>query len=120
MVKISSQLLKGTLENAILMIIAQGETYGYALLEQLTDAGFGKIPEGTVYPLLLKLQRNGLIHAVRHASTTGPDRKYYQLTPHGAAQLRAFLPQWRQLKTAMGKLVATHDKEGHDDTISGQ
>ncbi|WP_225047838.1 PadR family transcriptional regulator [Lacticaseibacillus kribbianus] len=103
-------MLKGTLENAILMIIGQGETYGYALLEQLADAGFGAIPEGTVYPLLLKLQRNGLVHAVRHASATGPDRKYYRLTPQGAAQLDEFLPQWRQLQTAMGKLIASREK----------
>ncbi|WP_125704858.1 PadR family transcriptional regulator [Lacticaseibacillus daqingensis] len=107
MTKISSQLLKGTLENAILMIIAQGETYGYALMQQLATAGFGPIPEGTVYPLLLKLQRNGLITAQRHASTTGPDRKYYQVTATGRAQVTAFLPEWEQLVAAMAALIQT-------------
>lgn len=105
MTKISSQLLKGVLENAILMIIARGETYGYALIQQLAEAGFGSIPEGTVYPLLLKLQRNGLITAERHASTTGPDRKYYQLTSAGHEQVMAFLPEWQQLVEAMMTLI---------------
>ncbi len=105
MAKISSQLLKGVLENAILMIIARGETYGYALMQQLAEAGLGAIPEGTVYPLLLKLQRNGLIVAERHASTTGPDRKYYQVTTAGRAQVTAFLPEWRQLVEAMTALI---------------
>lgn len=108
MAKIESQLLKGTLENAILMIIAHGETYAYALLAQLKDAGFGEIPEGTVYPLLLKLKRNGLIVAHRRAMATGPDRKYYQITAAGQMQIAAFLPQWQQLVDAMGRLI---DKE---------
>lgn len=105
MIKISSQLLKGVLENAILMIIAREETYGYALMQQLAAAGFGLIPEGTVYPLLLKLQRNGLITAQRHASTTGPDRKYYRVTEAGHAQVAAFLPEWQQLVAAMTALI---------------
>ncbi len=105
MAKIETQMLKGMLENAILMIIAQGETYGYALLQQLADAGFGTIPEGTVYPLLLKLQRNGLIEAQRRAMAVGPDRKYYRLTEAGANQIQTFLPQWQQLATAMTTLI---------------
>lgn len=110
MAKIETQLLKGTLDHAILMIIAQGETYGYALLQQLRDAGFGAIPEGTVYPLLLKLQRNGLIQAHRHATATGPDRKYYRITAAGQAQLAVFLPQWTQLVAAMNQLIATQEE----------
>ena len=104
MAKIETQMLKGMLENAILMIIAQGETYGYALLQQ-ADTGFGTIPEGTVYPLLLKLQRNGLIEAQRRAMAVGPDRKYYRLTAAGAGQIQTFLPQWQQLATAMTTLI---------------
>ena len=56
MAKIPTQMLKGILGNAILLIIAQGETYGYALQQQLAQNGFGNVPEGTIYPLLLKLQ----------------------------------------------------------------
>ncbi len=63
MTKIPTQILKGILENAILLIIDQGETYGYALQQQLVQNGFGNIPQGTIYPLLLKLQHQELIKA---------------------------------------------------------
>lgn len=53
----SSQMLKGILEGAILQIIQQGDIYGYGLHEKLGALGFGDIPEGTIYPLLLKLQK---------------------------------------------------------------
>ncbi|KJY48503.1 PadR family transcriptional regulator [Bombilactobacillus mellis] len=105
MTKIPTQMLKGILENAILLIIDQGETYGYALQQQLVQNGFGNIPQGTIYPLLLKLQHQELIEAHKKSSSTGPDRKYYQITPKGQQQLQVFLPQWQQLQQAMSKLM---------------
>ena len=65
MAKIPTQMLKGILENAILLIIAQGETYGYALQQQLAQNGFGNVPEGTIYPLLLKLQQQGWVQGYK-------------------------------------------------------
>lgn len=71
MAKIPTQMLKGILENAILLIIAQGETYGYALQQQLAQNGFGNVPEGTIYPLLLKLQQQGWIQGYKKARIQG-------------------------------------------------
>ena len=105
MTKIPTQMLKGILENAILLIIDQGETYGYALQQQLVQNGFGNIPQGTIYPLLLKLQHQELIKAHKKSSSTGPERKYYQSTPKGQQQLKVFLPHWQQLQQAMSKLM---------------
>ncbi len=68
----SSQMLKGILEGAILRIIQQGDIYGYGLHEKLGTLGFGNIPEGTIYPLLLKLQKNKLIVGVRRPTGNGP------------------------------------------------
>ncbi|WP_461213531.1 PadR family transcriptional regulator [Lacticaseibacillus sp. GG6-2] len=110
MTKIPSQLLKGTLEGALLMIIAQGETYGYAICKQFETRGFGAIPEGTVYPLLLKMQKRQLISATRHRSKTGPDRKYYRLTPAGEQAIADFVPSWLQLVGAMGDLMEDCDE----------
>ncbi|ERL64067.1 hypothetical protein L248_1600 [Schleiferilactobacillus shenzhenensis LY-73] len=107
-------MLKGILEGAILMIMAQGETYGYGLHETLADLGFGDIPEGTIYPLLLKLQKNGQIVGVRHPSATGPDRKYYHLTPLGEDAVTAFQGQWQQLAGAMTALI-THGGDHDED-----
>ncbi len=111
MAKIPSQLLKGTLEGALLMIIGRGETYGYALQETLAELGFGQVPEGTIYPLLLKMQRNKQIEAVRHPSASGPDRKYYHLTATGEASIAEFLPSWRQLVGAMAQLEGDKGNE---------
>ena len=98
----SSQMLKGILEGAILRIIQQGDIYG--LHEKLGTLGFGNIPEGTIYPLLLKLQKNKLIVGVRRPTGNGPDRKYYHLTDAGQDALADFQQQWQQLAQAMAQL----------------
>ena len=100
----SSQMLKGILEGAILRIIQRGDIYGYGLHEKLGTLGFGNIPEGTIYPLLLKLQKNKLIVGVRRPTGNGPDRKYYHLTDAGQDALADFQQQWQQLAQAMAQL----------------
>ncbi|MCI1892053.1 MAG: PadR family transcriptional regulator [Schleiferilactobacillus perolens] len=113
--RIPSQMLKGILEGAILIIIGQGETYGYALHEALNRLGFGDIPEGTIYPLLLKMQRNNQIVGVRHPSTTGPDRKYYHLSATGEQDAIAFTRQWQQLAAAMDQLTEGSEPREDED-----
>lgn len=108
--KIPSQLLKGTLEGALLLIIARGATYGYEISRQLEMQGFGAVPEGTVYPLLLKMQKKHLIAGVRYASASGPDRKYYHLTAEGKQEIAVFLRHWRQLAGAMASLMEGYDE----------
>lgn len=104
MTKIPSQMLKGVLEFAILKVIADGPTYGYALQTRLSALGFGTVTEGTIYPLLLKLQRSGQVTAERRPSDSGPARKYYSLTADGVQALTDFAPAWRQLVVAMRDL----------------
>ena len=84
---ISSQMLKGTLEGCILQIISRRETYGYEIAETLMRYGFGKIAEGTIYPLLLRLERNGLVLTEYRPSELGPKRKYYRLSDEGRTAL---------------------------------
>ena len=74
------------------------------LHEKLGTLGFGNIPEGTIYPLLLKLQKNKLIVGVRRPTGNGPDRKYYHLTDAGQDALADFQQQWQQLAQAMAQL----------------
>ena len=101
----SSQMLKGMLEGCILAIISQKETYGYEISEQLKEYGFGKITEGTIYLLLLRLEKNGFIKALYRQSELGPKRKYYYLTPLGLEELRSFIEQYRQLTKAINLLL---------------
>ena len=71
-----AQLRKGTLEGCILQIISREPTYGYAIAATLRDSGFSAVTEGTLYPLLLRLERKGLIAAEYRAGSGGPSRKY--------------------------------------------
>lgn len=107
---IPSQLLKGTLEGCILAIISKNATYGYEISRQLGEYGFGSIAEGTIYPLLLRLEKNKLVTAVYRQSELGPKRKYYLLTDKGRTQLEQFAENYRELSAAVERLF--HDVEG--------
>lgn len=102
---IPSQMLKGTLEGCVLAIISKEETYGYEISEQLMEYGFGKITEGTIYPLLLRLEKNELISATYKASELGPRRKYYKLTEKGNDALEDFFQSYRELSDAVNHLM---------------
>lgn len=101
---ISSQMLKGTLEGCILKVIRQKETYGYEISESLRAYGFADISEGTIYPLLLRLEKNELITAQYRESPVGPKRKYFSLTPAGEEELDRFYSSWRELEHAVNLL----------------
>ncbi len=107
---ISSQMLKGMLEGCILEIIHQRETYAYEISKELEKYGFGSISEGTIYPIILRLQKGDMIEAVLRDSSTGPKRKYYHLTENGKTALNDFLKSWRELECAINKLL-----EGRED-----
>ena len=102
---IPSQMLKGTLEGCVLAIISKEETYGYEISEQLMEYGFGRITEGTIYPLLLRLEKNDLICATYKASELGPKRKYYKLTAKGNDALIDFFHSYRELSDAVNHLM---------------
>ncbi|MEW9698886.1 PadR family transcriptional regulator [Paenibacillus sp. SI8] len=89
-----SQLLKGILEGCILKVIHDHLTYGYEIVEKLRDYGFNDACEGTVYPLLLRLEKNGQLIASKKASPLGPMRKYYSLTDVGLQELTLFRHNW--------------------------
>ncbi len=110
---IPSQMLKGVLEGCVLAIIAQNETYGYEISQQLEHYGFGKITEGTIYPLLLRLEKNGRLEAVYRASDVGPKRKYYHLTDAGREELSQFVSDFGEMAAAVQTLL--NDEGGTQD-----
>ncbi len=99
-----SQLMRGTLEGAILKILSMSETYGYEILVQLQACGFGEIKEGTIYPLLIRLEKKGIIKGEFKASPLGPDRKYYKLTEEGVRYMESFQESWSAIREAMDRL----------------
>lgn len=102
---IPSQMLKGTLEGCVLVILRQEEHYGYEISQSMESYGFGRIPEGTVYPLLLRLEKRGSIQASFRASPEGPQRKYYALTDLGQTELMEFFEHYRELTRAVDQLI---------------
>jgi len=101
----STQMLKGILDGCILSIIAEGEIYGYELAEKLQSYGFQSFSEGSIYPLLLRMQKEGLISSVQRKSTAGPKRKYYSLTTEGQIELTQFLERWANLKRSVDTVI---------------
>ena len=97
-----AQLRKGTLEGCILKIIDREPTYGYAIATTLRDSGFADLTEGTLYPLLLRLEYR--------AGSGGPSRKYYRLTPDGVQYLNEFTEAWQNASDTVNRIL--HDKEG--------
>ncbi|WP_426351283.1 PadR family transcriptional regulator [Alloiococcus sp. CFN-8] len=102
---IPSQMLKGMLEGCILEIINMQETYAYEISEKLKKYGFGEISEGTIYPIILRLQKNEMISATLKDSSTGPKRKYYSLTSRGQEALVEFKDNWNELNYAVNNLL---------------
>ncbi|AJI15881.1 MULTISPECIES: PadR family transcriptional regulator [Bacillus] len=101
----STQMLKGILDGCILAIIQEGEIYGYELTEKLHSYGFHSFSEGTIYPLLLRMQKEGLVTSVLRESTAGPKRKYYQLSELGEKELNNFKERWTDLKLSVEKVI---------------
>ena len=101
---IPSQMLKGVLEGAILKIIQHEETYAYEISNTLKTFGFGEIAEGTIYPIILRLQSNKYIKGEFRPSKSGPNRKYYHLTQKGEEFLEEFQQNWDQLNQAIKNL----------------
>jgi PadR family transcriptional regulator, regulatory protein PadR len=94
------QMRKGILEYCILSIISHGETYASDIIEELRNARL-LVVEGTLYPLLTRLKNNGLLSYQWLESTSGPPRKYYQLTDTGKNVLSELEKTWNELVFAV-------------------
>ena len=92
-----SEMLKGVLEGIVLEIIDHGEIYGYEIVKHLSRIGFTDIAEGTVYALLVRLERNRLVSITKKPSEIGPPRKFYTLNARGREELMSFWARWNFL-----------------------
>ncbi|MFC0534152.1 PadR family transcriptional regulator [Phytohabitans kaempferiae] len=89
-----TQLLRGVLDMCLLALLAKAPAHGYELVRRLEAAGFDGVGYGTVYPLLTRMRRLGLVTDEVHASPSGPPRKVYGLTGQGRAALDGWARQW--------------------------
>lgn len=101
-----SQWLKGVLDLAVLAVLSrETSAYGYTLMASLADLGFDGIKGGTIYPLLARLEDDGLVRSEWVTGESGPPRKYFWLTAAGRAELNAGRDGWRTFSTSMAKAL---------------
>jgi PadR family transcriptional regulator PadR len=96
-----SQLLRGVLDLCLLAVMREGPTYGYEMTKRLRARGLSIVGEGSIYPLLGRLERDGLVETRRAASNGGPPRKYYSLSPAGEHALEAGKREWQMARDAV-------------------
>ena len=97
------QLKKGVLEMCVLALLSKGDNYAYEIAAQMAEAvGMG---EGTIYPLMRRMQNDGLVTTYLQESGSGPPRKYYKMTKSGALMLKTQVAEWLAFEEAVRKIL---------------
>ncbi|MDY5060935.1 PadR family transcriptional regulator [Staphylococcus simulans] len=103
------QFKKGALEFLVLLIIQGEDQYGYSLVQKITPRI--KIAEGTVYPLMRRLVKEGYLTTYFKPSTEGPARKYYRITEEGHDRLEALLKEWKAFTEAVDLFIEESERD---------
>ncbi len=98
--------LKGSLDLLLLAVLDEGPAYGYEMTRRLRDRGLALVAEGSIYPLLGRLERDGLVETYRAASRGGPPRKYYRPSDAGRVALALGVSDWRAARDAIDAVLA--------------
>ena len=111
-----TEMLKGALEGIVLALLAVQAAYGYEITARLRDQGFSNIAGGTVYALLVRIEKRGLVDVEKTASEKGPPRKVYSLSAAGRAYLGEFWRSWDflagRLEELRGRADNVQEEEG--------
>jgi PadR family transcriptional regulator, regulatory protein PadR len=108
-----SQLRRGVLEYCVLALLRR-RRYGVELLRELGKVELMATSEGTIYPLLSRLRREGLVEATWQESSSGPPRRYYELALAGAQALDEFANEWPHFNDAVLQFLSTKEAFDHD------
>jgi PadR family transcriptional regulator PadR len=122
---IEVQLKKGVLGLCVLALLARGNSYAYEIASRLSAAV--DMGEGTIYPLMRRMQGEGLVSTYLEESPSGPPRKYYAITDAGRARFEEQAGEWREFVEAVEAIIKTDEgiktdgepgaqAEGNDDT----
>lgn len=101
----SSQLLRGVLDMCLLALLGERDCYGYEIVRRLGERGLTLVAEGSVYPVLSRLERDGLTEGYWAQPSGGPRRKYYRLSPNGQEQLARWRRDWREFTEVVDAVV---------------
>lgn len=99
-----TEMLKGVLEGCVLEIISRNDTYGYEITRRLNALGFTDVVEGTVYTILIRLEKNKLVEITKKPSEMGPPRKFFSINDAGREELRKFWEKWEFVSSKMNEL----------------
>ena len=108
--RVLSQMRRGTLEYCVLAVLRKGERYAFDLVKTLAQVDGMVTSEGTLYPLLTRLRKDGLVSSAWKESSKGPPRRYYRITTKGDGALDDFTEEWRRFRTSVDHLI--EGKEG--------
>jgi PadR family transcriptional regulator len=100
-----AQMRRGTLQYCVLALLADEERYGFDLVRELGEVDGMVTSEGTIYPLLSRLRRDGLVETTWRESNTGPPRRYYRLTKAGRGALQGFRREWSRFRDGVDHFV---------------
>lgn len=96
---------RGALEYCVLALLAARERYGFELIQDLAEVDGMVTTEGTIYPLLTRLRKDGEVETFWRESTSGPPRRYYRITPQGRSALEGFRGEWKRFRSAVDELL---------------
>lgn len=99
-----TEMLKGVLEGCVLEIISHEETYGYEITRRLNALGFSDVVDGTVYTILVRLEKNKLVEITKKPSDMGPPRKFFALNDAGHRELQKFWEKWEFVSSKISEL----------------
>ena len=106
-----SPFLRGVLDLCLLAVMEEGPAYGYEMTKRLRARGLSIVGEGSIYPLLGRLEREGLVETYSAASDGGPPRKYYRPSPEGRQALAAGVSEWRAARDAVDAVLGLAEAE---------
>jgi PadR family transcriptional regulator PadR len=102
-----SQLRRGVLEFCVLALLRDTERYAYEIVHALSQADGLVTTEGTLYPMLSRLRKDGVVDTTWRESPSGPPRRYYRLSSDGETQLHAFAGEWGRFRDSVDALLQT-------------
>jgi PadR family transcriptional regulator, regulatory protein PadR len=111
--KLLTQMRRGTLEYCVLALLREEERYAFDLVRTLGESDGMVTSEGTIYPLLSRLRRDGLVTTTWEESPSGPPRRYYRLTPKGEGALAGFVDEWQRFRDAVDRFVIERSSNGN-------
>src|ERR671916_3484538 len=106
----TSQLLRGTLDAAVLAVTSAEDAYGYDVVRRLRASGLADVGDASVYGTLRRLYSTGALTSYVVPSEEGPHRKYYGITAHGRQMLAIQRKEWQEFAGTLGGLLATRNE----------